>query len=160
MKRLLGAIMLGLALLGGGHASIDTYEFDSDTQRTRYRALTEVLRCPKCQNQNIADSNSPIANDLRAEIHRMLAQGRNDEQIIDFMVARYGDFVLYDPPLDSRTAVLWYGPAALLAAGAAGLAWVVARRRRRPASADALSDAEQQRLARLLQAQAGDKDTP
>jgi len=160
MKRVLGAIVLGLVLPGSGQAAIDTYEFASEAQRARYRDLAEVLRCPKCQNQNIADSNSPIANDLRAEIHRMLNQGQSDTQIIDFMVARYGDFVLYDPPLDSRTAVLWYGPAALLAAGAAILASVIARRRRPPAQAGQLSDAERQRLAHLLQARPHDPDAP
>ncbi|MBO1113967.1 cytochrome c-type biogenesis protein [Bordetella petrii] len=152
MKRLLAAAMLGCLLAGPGRAAIDIHEFDSEAQRARYRHLAEVLRCPKCQNQNIADSNSPIANDLRREVHRMLREGRSDEQIIDFMVARYGDFVLYRPPLDTRTAVLWIGPAALLAAGAGLVGVLVLRGRRARADAAALSDDERRRLAGLLRA--------
>lgn len=160
MKNAPAALLLGLVLLANSQAAIDTYEFSSDAQRARYRELTEVLRCPKCQNQNIADSNSPIANDLRAEIHRMLAEGQPDDQIIHFMVARYGDFVLYKPPLDTRTALLWYGPGALLLAGAAALATLITRRRRTQTVPSGLSDAEQQRLAKLLQAHPADKHTP
>jgi cytochrome c-type biogenesis protein CcmH len=152
MKRLIVAIVLGLGVLGSSQAGIDTREFADGAQRQRYHDLSVVLRCPKCQNQNIAESGSPIANDLRAEIHRMLREGRSDAQIIDFMVARYGDFVLYDPPLSSRTALLWLGPFALLLAGGVAVAVIVASRRRsRPAAASALSDAERHRLAGLLQ---------
>jgi cytochrome c-type biogenesis protein CcmH len=152
MKRLIVAIVLGLGVLGSSQAAIDTREFSDDGQRQRYHDLAMVLRCPKCQNQNVAESSAPIANDLRGEIHRMLREGRSDQQIIDFMVARYGDFVLYDPPLSSRTALLWLGPAALLLAGGVTVAVIVASRRGpRPAAASALSDAERHRLAGLLQ---------
>jgi|SRR5690606_34238344 len=153
MKRLIAAVVLGAGLHGQGLAAIDTHEFADDGQRQRYRDLAAVLRCPKCQNQNIAESNSPIANDLRGEIHRMLGEGRSDDQIIDFMVSRYGDFVLYDPPLATRTALLWFGPVALLLAGGTALAAIVARRRRASAAAALpLSDIERRRLASLLDA--------
>ncbi|TKR54299.1 cytochrome c-type biogenesis protein CcmH [Allopusillimonas ginsengisoli] len=152
MKRLIASIILSLGLLGSSQAAIDAHEFTNESQRQRYHDLTSVLRCPKCQNQNIAESSSPIANDLRGEIHRMLGAGRSDEQIIHFMVARYGDFVLYDPPLSSRTVLLWFGPAVLLLAGGVAVAAVVASRRcSRLATGSALSDAEQHRLADLLQ---------
>jgi cytochrome c-type biogenesis protein CcmH len=151
MKRLIIAIVLGLGMLGSVQAAIDTREFADDSQRQRYHDLASILRCPKCQNQNIAESSSPIANDLRGEIHRMLGAGRSDEQIIDFMVSRYGDFVLYDPPLSSRTVLLWLGPATLLLIGGAAVAAIVANRRRRRVSENALSDAERRRLADLLQ---------
>lgn len=152
MKRLIVAIVLGLGVLGSSQAAIDTHEFTDDSQRQRYHDLTSVLRCPKCQNQNIAESSSPIANDLRSEIHRMLGAGRSDEQIIDFMVSRYGDFVLYDPPLSSRTMLLWLGPATLLLVGGVAVAAIVANRRRpRRAAGNALSDTERRRLADLLQ---------
>jgi cytochrome c-type biogenesis protein CcmH len=152
MKRLIVAVALGLGVLGSSLAAFDTHEFADDSQRKRSYDLASVLRCPKCQNQNIAESNSPIADDLRGEIHRMLVAGRSDEQIIDFMVSRYGDFVLYDPPLSSRTVLLWLGPAALLLVGGVAVAAIVAsRRRQRPAAANALSDAERHRLADLLQ---------
>lgn len=149
--RLAAAVVLGLGVLGTGHAAIDAREFADDGQRQRYHALAAVLRCPKCQNQNIAESGAPIAGDLRGEIQRMLGEGRSDEQIIDFMVSRYGDFVLYDPPLSSRTALLWLGPGALLLAGGVAVAVMVASRRRpRPNTASALSPAERHRLAELL----------
>ncbi|HYG41562.1 MAG TPA: cytochrome c-type biogenesis protein [Bordetella sp.] len=160
MKYLLAIATLGCALLGTAWSAIDTYEFDSETQRARYRNLAEILRCPKCQNQNIADSNSPIANDLRAEIHRMLGEGQTNEQIIGFMVNRYGDFVLYKPPLDARTVFLWLGPAVLLLAGTAVLAVIVVRGRRAGATTGALSDAEHQRLAELLRIDGANKETP
>ena len=93
MKRLLATLALGLALTGVARAAIDTYEFKDEAERERFRVLTEELRCPKCQNQNIADSNAPIATDLRREIFRMLEEGKGDDEIVDYLVARYGDFV-------------------------------------------------------------------
>lgn len=98
-------------------AAIDTYEFRDDETRERFQQLTEELRCPKCQNQNLADSNSPIAKDLRHEVYRMLDEGQTDNDIADFMVARYGEFVLYKPRKDLSTYLLWYGPFVLLALG-------------------------------------------
>ncbi|WP_263139383.1 cytochrome c-type biogenesis protein [Pseudomonas sp. RIT-PI-AD] len=152
MKRWLLAMVFGLGASCGAHAAIDTFTFASDAQRERFHELTKELRCPKCQNQDIADSNAPIAADLRREIHRMLEQGQSDEQIVEFLVARYGDFVRYKPPLDARTALLWYGPAGLLLAGVLGLGVIVVRRRRvENAPADArLTDDERLRLAALL----------
>lgn len=152
MKRLLIACLLGLSLVGVARAAIDTYEFKDEVERERFRSLTEELRCPKCQNQNIADSNAPIATDLRREIYRMLDDGRSDKEIVDFLVMRYGDFVMYKPPLDSRTWLLWYGPFGLLGVGAIVLCVLVLRRRKvekAPAQV-ALSKAERERLDALL----------
>lgn len=152
MKRLLIACLLGLSLAGVARAAIDTYEFRDEVERERFRSLTEELRCPKCQNQNIADSNAPIATDLRREIYRMLDDGRSDKEIVDFLVMRYGDFVMYKPPLDSRTWLLWYGPFGLLGLGAIVLCVLVLRRRKvekAPAQV-ALSKAERERLDALL----------
>ncbi|BDC45124.1 cytochrome c-type biogenesis protein CcmH [Paraburkholderia terrae] len=155
MKRAFAVIALALGMHSGSHAAIDPRDFANDSQRERYHELAVELRCPKCQNQSIAESDSPIAIDLRGQIHRMLREGRSDDQIINFMVARYGDFVLYDPPLSSRTALLWFGPAALLLAGGAIVAVIVASRRlSRHTTASPLSDGEQRRLAGLL----GDAD--
>ncbi len=151
MKRLLSAAVLGLALLGTAQAAIDTYEFADEAERQRYRSLIEELRCPKCQNQNIADSDAPIAMDLRAQVYRMLEEGQSNEQIIDFLVSRYGDFVLYKPPVTARTLLLWYGPAGLLVGGFVLLGVVVLRRRgKKFAGSSGLSADEQQRLAALL----------
>lgn len=151
MTRLIITIILSLGLLGSSQAAIDTREFTDDSQRQRYHDLTLILRCPKCQNQNIAESSSPIASDLRGEIYRMLDAGRSDKQIIDFMVSRYGDFVLYAPPLSSQTALLWLGPAMLLLIGSAAVAVIVATRQLRRVDGNALSDTEKRRLADLLQ---------
>ena len=117
MRRWLAAAVLGLSLAGVAKAAIDTYQFRDDAERERYQQLTKELRCPKCQNQDIADSNAPIAADLRREIFRMLGEGQSNQQIIDFMVDRYGDFVRYKPALSGRTWLLWFGPGILLAGG-------------------------------------------
>ncbi len=151
MKRWLAAAMLGLSLCGVAKAAIDTYQFADEAERERYRELTKELRCPKCQNQDIADSNAPIAADLRREIFRMLGEGKSNQQIVDFMVDRYGDFVRYKPALTAKTWLLWFGPAALLLGGI-GVMAVIVRKRRAPASngsAD-LSPEERERLAKLL----------
>ena len=99
------------------HAAIETYQFDSPEQEARFRQLGYELRCPKCQNQAIGDSNAEISGDLRAEVYRMLKDGATDEEIKEFMVARYGRYVLYNPPLDKHTLILWFGPAVLLILG-------------------------------------------
>ncbi|KMN08101.1 cytochrome c-type biogenesis protein [Pseudomonas helleri] len=152
MKRWLAALVCGLALTGIAHAAIDTYEFANDAERARFRELTQELRCPKCQNQDLADSNAPIATDLRREIFRMLGEGKDNQQIIDFMVDRYGDFVRYKPALTSKTVVLWFGPLALLVGGVVVIGVIVGRRRRtaRAEASDTLSAEERQRLDTLL----------
>jgi cytochrome c-type biogenesis protein CcmH len=156
MKRWLAAVMLCAGLVGIARAAIDTYEFASEAERVRFRTLTQELRCPKCQNQDIADSNAPIAADLRREIFRMLGEGKDDQQIIGYMVDRYGDFVRYKPALTTRTALLWFGPWALLLGGGVIILLIVRRRRRAVAGTPQdLSDAERQRLAHLL-----DKERP
>lgn len=98
----------------------------------RLHALATELRCPVCQNQTLADSNADLARDLKAEIARQIEQGRSDEQIRAFMVQRYGEFVLYEPPVRADTTVLWAGPFALLALGAGALGWRLLRLRQRP----------------------------
>ena len=95
-------------------AVIETYEFSSPDLELRYQALSQELRCPKCQNQNIADSNAPISRDLRAIVHEQLEAGATDEEIIEFLVDRYGEFVRYRPGMDSNTVWLWSAPIILL----------------------------------------------
>jgi cytochrome c-type biogenesis protein CcmH len=152
MKRWMFALLLGLGLNLTAQAAIDAYQFRDEAERARYSELTRELRCPKCQNQDIADSNAPIAADLRKEIYRMLGEGRSNQQIIDFMVDRYGEFVRYKPELTSRTWLLWFGPAVLLVGGLVVIGVIVGRRRgERREQVDALSDEERQRLAQLLE---------
>ena len=95
----------------------------------RLKKLEEVLRCLVCQNQSLADSSAPLAEDLRREVRALALAGKDDEQIKQFLVARYGDFVLYDPPVKRITWLLWFGPFLLLALGA-GIWWLVTRRRK------------------------------
>jgi cytochrome c-type biogenesis protein CcmH len=115
----------------------------------RLKVLAVELRCLVCQNQTLADSNAPLAEDLRREVREMIAKNMSDKEIIDFLVTRYGDFVLYRPPLKTTTTLLWVGPFLLLIGGA--IALVMALRRRQKKLADvALSEAERNRVAQLL----------
>ena len=112
MVRLLLAVMIFWS--AQSLAVIETYEFSSPGLESRYKALSQELRCPKCQNQNIADSNAPISRDLRAIVHEQLEAGASDEEIIDFLVDRYGEFVRYRPGMDANTLWLWSAPLILL----------------------------------------------
>jgi len=114
----------------------------------RAQRLEQELRCLVCQNQTIAESNAPLAVDLRMQIREQMEKGASDQDIIDYMVARYGDFVLYRPPFRARTVLLWAGPFALLALGAF-LAWRRVTRRRAPEVE--LSPADRERAAKLLE---------
>jgi cytochrome c-type biogenesis protein CcmH len=115
----------------------------------RARALSKQLRCLVCQNQSIDDSNADLADDLRRLVRERLVAGDSDQQVIDFLTARYGDFVLLKPPVEPATWGLWFGPAALLLLGAGGVATHLRRRRR--VEPKALSAAEQARLNALLE---------
>lgn len=122
----------------------------------RVTAIAEELRCLVCQNQTIADSNADLAIDLKRQIREQLRAGRTDRQVVDFMVERYGDFVLYRPPLKATTAALWFGPLAL---GVIAVVTVVVlvRRRRRADPSEALSDSERQQAAELLAPETGER---
>ena len=129
-------------------AVIETYEFSSPDLEARYRQLSQELRCPKCQNQNIADSNAPISKDLRELLYRRLEAGASDAEILDDMVARYGEFVRYRPAAEGATLWLWLAPLLMLLGGALLLA--VMLRRTRGESAAPVSEEERERLRRLL----------
>ena len=125
--RWLAVIALAFAGFAWGQAS-EVANPDAATER-RLKALAEELRCLVCQNQTIADSNAALAVDLRNQIRGQISQGRSDAQIRDYMVERYGDFVLYRPPFHATTALLWAGPFLLIAGGAIAFALAVRRRR-------------------------------
>lgn len=127
-------------------ASIDTLQFDSVAQEEQYRDLTASLRCPKCQNNSIADSNAMIAADMRLKVYQLMKQGQSRQQIIDYMVARYGNFVSYSPPVTPSTLVLWAGPALFALMGGAVI--ILCSRQRKTRSE--LDEDEQQRLNALL----------
>ncbi|MBK8973739.1 MAG: cytochrome c-type biogenesis protein CcmH [Hahellaceae bacterium] len=144
-------LILGFTLALSVHAAVEVYDFTSDEGYARYQSLTYELRCPKCQNQNIADSNADIAKDLRREVHRLIEEGQSDDQIVDYMVTRYGDFVRYKPPFNTATLILWVGPAVLALCGVGGLFWLGRRRRQRQIPNEtSLSQDEQARLDDLL----------
>ncbi|WP_461482137.1 cytochrome c-type biogenesis protein [Porticoccus sp.] len=160
-NRLFAYLSLLLALLVPvpGWSGVEVKNFSSDAERERYQVLVTELRCPKCQNQNLADSNSPIAADLRDEIYRMLEQGKSDREIVDFLVARYGEFVLYKPPVKQTTLVLWLTPGLLVLIGLV-IILLVRRRQAAPVGETALAGDEQKRLQALLQGTAPPDDTP
>ncbi len=115
MKYLIHSLLL-LILYIPAHAAIETYEFNSQETEAEYKALIDELRCLVCQNQNLAGSDADLAKDLRQQTFEMLQQGKSREQIVEYMVNRYGDFVLYRPPVKSSTLLLWIGPFVLLLA--------------------------------------------
>ncbi len=122
---------------------------DDPAVEERLKHLAVELRCLVCQNQTLADSNAPLAEDLRREVREMIVKNMNDKEIIDFLVSRYGDFVLYRPPLKSTTTLLWVGPFVLLVGG--GIALVVALKRRGRKVADAaITEEEHRRVEQLL----------
>lgn len=129
-------------------AGIEVRQFPSPALEMRYQHLTEELRCLVCQNQSLADSNADLAEDLRTEVYTMLLAGKSDAEIVDFLVSRYGDFVLYRPPLKKTTVLLWFGPFAALAIGAV-IHWRIGKSRR-PDPLPPLSQAERQRLKDVL----------
>lgn len=141
---LLAALLVSFSVF----AAIDTYQFKDEAQEQQFRELTAQLRCPKCQNNSIADSNAMIASDMRQKVYELQQQGQTPQQIIDYMVARYGNFVTYEPPITPGTIVLWLLPVLFILGGFI----VVVRRARRgqQAAAQPLNDLEQQRLKQLL----------
>ena len=128
-------IVLLLMLSMPAFAAIDVYQFDNEQQEQRFRILSEELRCPKCQNQSIADSDAGIAQDMRTRVHTMILEGKSDEDIVDYFVSRYGDFVSYRPPVNAGTSILWLGPIVLLLGGAV-LIVILLRNASRKAAAD------------------------
>jgi cytochrome c-type biogenesis protein CcmH len=122
---------------------------DNPQVEARLKTLAVELRCLVCQNQTLADSNAPLAEDLRREVREMITKGMSDREIIDFLVQRYGDFVLYRPPWKATTTLLWLGPFLLLIAGATALVLAL-RRRQKKLTNVTLSEAEHNRVAQLL----------
>lgn len=149
---MLTAILLSLTVFFSGQVVATTSQtlgFDDPVMEKRYQSLIKELRCPKCQNQNLADSNSQIAVDLRNEVYSMLAQGKADMEITSYMVERYGDFVLYRPKVNQLTYILWFGPAILLLIGVV-IVVVVARKKSATKKELSLSAEQQAKLDSIL----------
>lgn len=153
MNRLIGlavASLLAAVLFLGDAVAVDPDEVLEDpVLEDRARDLSQILRCLVCQNQSIDDSNASLARDLRLIVRQRLVAGDSDEQVIQYIVDRYGDYVLLEPPVKGITYALWFGPVVLLLVAGGGLL-IAARRRREAAPAEGLNEDEKRRLARLL----------
>ncbi len=154
IRRVFGvALLLAVSLFSSlSMASIDTWTFESPEMQSRYTTLTHELRCPKCDGQSIGGSNAPIANDLREVVFNKIQAGESDEQIVDFMVDRYGEFVLYKPRVEGKTLLLWYLPVGFAGVGFIIFLFVVLRSRRtrnEPETAE-LDAEERERVEKLL----------
>lgn len=149
-RGLLIMVIAACVQMSGWAASpVDVYQFDNGSQQARYKSLIEEFRCPKCLNTNIAGSDAPIAQDLRRTVHRLVVvEGYSDQQVRDFLQARYGDFVLYNPPLNTRTVLIWVMPGVL--GGVGVLVLMVLLRRARQRGAIELDADDKSRLQSIL----------
>ena len=141
MKMRAAVLLLAGLLLCGTAAALDPIDYQSPAEEQRFKALAAELRCVMCQNQSIADSNAPIAHDLRREVLALMREGRSDDEIKQYLVERYTDFVLYEPPMRGGNWLLWVGPFLILLAG--GVAVVRIIRRKQPAAAAPAADNEE-----------------
>ncbi|MFC6635315.1 cytochrome c-type biogenesis protein [Microbulbifer taiwanensis] len=151
----MAAALCALWLSFAARAAVEAEPLSSPELEARYLVLIEEMRCPKCQNQNLAGSDSLVATDLRREIRRLLEEGFTDREITDYMVARYGDFVLYRPPLQRNTLALWLAPGIFAVVGLLALIAIVLRSRsgtgaRQDDASGELTDDERRRLRQLL----------
>lgn len=156
MKKWLIALVASMMMSMTAFAVIEIHEFDSPEQEQQFHELNQTLRCPKCQNNTIGDSNAELALDLREKVYEMTKEGKSKQEIVDYMVARYGNFVTYQPPFTAATAILWLGPLCVVLIG---FSFILTRSRRKPAktaTGKPLSAEEQQRLDALLKEDNGD----
>ncbi|NCA71638.1 MAG: cytochrome c-type biogenesis protein CcmH [Sphingobacteriia bacterium] len=146
----LSALLL-LGALASGQATaytLEEFSFETPAQHATFHSLIAKLRCLVCQNESLASSQAGVAQDLREEVYRMVQEGQSEREIVTFLVDRYGDFVLYEPPIKPSTYILWFGPFIFLGVAAWLLFRTLARKREEPEST--LSESEQARLQRLL----------
>lgn len=146
--KILFAIVLMVFQAGAWAAPMETFKFDSSEQEAVFQKLSEDLRCLVCQNQSIADSNADLATDLRKEIYGMLQDGKTEDEIKEFMVDRYGDYVLYEPPFEPMTWLLWFGPVIIFIVGLFYARNFIAQQRSSGPSTE-LSAEDEQRLKNL-----------
>ncbi|QYK09402.1 heme lyase NrfEFG subunit NrfF [Shewanella mangrovisoli] len=150
LTKIIGGLVLLLSMATAAMATpVDTYEFKSPENQKRGLSLAHELRCPQCQNQNLIDSNSPVARDLRLEVYKMVDEGKGDDEIIEFMTSRYGEFVLYKPKMETKTYILWLGPVGLLLLGLV-IGFIFIRKQRIGGSTEAEISAEDQKALDAL----------
>lgn len=148
MRQLCRFILLLMIVLPLRAEIVDTWQFKNAENQERAVNLAKQLRCPQCQNQNLVESTSPIARDLRLEVYRMVDEGKSNDEIVTFMTSRFGDFVLYKPRLNAQTALLWFSPFILLLIAMLAI-WRYLRRPRSPAAQ--LNEQQKSQLAELLE---------
>lgn len=141
-------VIVSVFVVAQAQAKIESLEFRNDQMRDDYQSLVAELRCLVCQNQNLADSNAELAQDLRKQVYEMLEQGSTRDDVVDFMVTRYGDFVMYRPPVKTSTLLLWYGPAVLFLL-ALSIVIVFYRKQKRKDEVE-ISEQQKQRAHSLL----------
>lgn len=150
MLAVLSPVALAQAENGG---SRDIYPLESDDQRERFHQLLNELRCPKCQNQNIADSDAPIAEDMRNEVYRMVQEGADEQTVVDAMIERFGEFVHYKPAFDARTALLWLMPLIVVVVGVTIVVFIVRRSGRGDDGTPELSEDQRRKAEEMLRRQ-------
>jgi cytochrome c-type biogenesis protein CcmH len=159
IRRFLSLLMV-CSLLASGNlrasVTLESFTFATPGEEQRFKDVIEEIRCLVCQNQSLIDSDAELAHDLRAEVYDMMQAGNSDAQIVDFLVERYGDFVLYSPPVKPSTWLIWFGPFVLLLV--AILLLVRSLRRQQRATRAEISAADRQRLNRILSNDPADKD--
>ena len=152
MNKILAILLMSL-LFFQAHAAIEPHTFANDEQEQQFNRLLHELRCLVCQNQSLAESNAGLAGDLRIIVYEKVMENISDEEIVDFLVSRYGDFVLYRPPVKKETYLLWYGPLALILVGIVVIITII--RRKGKADQIALNDEERKEIKNLLNKKGG-----
>ena len=149
-------LIISLLLVSIRVLAVDFHQLDDPEKQKTYELINSELRCLVCQNQTIADSNAELAADLRRQVFEMLQQGKSKDDIIQFMTDRYGDFVLYNPPLKTKTALLWLGPIAFLITGLTMIFWFI--RRKKNAATTVFDKDKQEKMRHLLENSAENED--
>lgn len=148
MRAAVNFLLLMFLSAASVYAAVEVHKFDTEKQQQQYKKMIDELRCLVCQNQNLADSNAELALDLRNKVASMIQQGKTNQEIVDYMVARYGDFVLYRPPFKAQTLLLWVGPFVILLFGLYVLLAYVRKQKTKPVAQ--ASEAELSKVRKLL----------
>jgi cytochrome c-type biogenesis protein CcmH len=155
MKLILALCLSLFALTSQAVVDGHKYPFDNDADKKRFEVLAEELRCPKCQNQNLADSSAPIAKDLRDKVYELMIEGQTDDEIVGYLVDRYGDFVRYNPPVQKNTFFLWFAPGIMVFIALI----IIISITRGGKKSEPLSDEEKVKLAELKTARSEKRDS-
>ncbi|WED21031.1 cytochrome c-type biogenesis protein CcmH [Vibrio sp. JC009] len=146
MRKYLLALLSSFLLVTSASAAIDVFEFDNEEQEQQFKELSAQLRCPKCQNNAISDSNAELAQDLRKKVYEMTKEGKDSDEIVEYMIDRYGNFVTYKPPFTAATSILWLGPFAVVLLG---FGIIVYRSRKKTVKVKAAQNWDEDKEARL-----------